>query len=331
MQRLGTWRILIALRFGLERPPMATVIEEFHGAAPGSALSRTYAANRWCPFVDKVCKKSRSGGVCSLSPAVGEPVIICPNRLYGNTFKVILEVAQECFGASSEIVSPDDMAQRHHEGLRTGNEVMVYGQGFAEEVAIASPKTNGKKSGNFKVDYILVRPSEVDLSPEAIVAIEVQSIDTTNSYKQQANALYAADQSIALDSRDHATTAGFNWENVNKRILPQVIYKGHALRRERLAKHGLFFILPDSVYQRILERIGGKLLSIPQGPGTVTFKTYRLGDRQADGNRALEFAQRFTTSVDQIAFAFVSPQNLPAEGAYEQILREKARKLASRP
>ncbi len=38
--------------------------------------------------------------------------------------------------------------------------------------------------------------------------------------------------------------AGVNWENVSKRILPQLIYKGYVLRRERLCSKGLFFVCP---------------------------------------------------------------------------------------
>ncbi len=306
---------------------MATTIEEFHGAYPGTQASRDNAAKHWCPFVDTVCKKGNSGGTCSLSPAKTEPVIICPNRLYGDGFKVIGEVAQECFGSSSEPLSPEEVGKRFSSGQMTGNEVMVYGQGFAEEIAIASPAPQGKRAGSFKVDYILVKPSMDDLTPKAIVAIEVQSIDTTGSYRPQADQFYAIPENQPFLAEDYPTGAGFNWENVNKRILPQVIYKGHALRRERLATHGLFFILPDAVYQRIQTRLGGNLLSNPQGPGTVTFKTYDLGSRDEKGHRSLNFVQRFTTTVDQIAYAFVSPQNLPPEGAYENTLRVKAKKL----
>ncbi|MDF1681752.1 NotI family restriction endonuclease [Ponticaulis sp.] len=308
---------------------MATWIEEFHGATPGTSKSRKNADSRWCPFVDTKCKKTRSGGACALKSATEEPVIICPNRLYGDRFKVIAEVAQECFGAASETVSPDEMASRFAAGTMTGNEIMVYGQGFAEEISIASPSPEGRR-GSFKVDYILAKPSSEDLSPVAIVAIEVQSIDTTNSYKDTSNTFYATPPEVPIAPSAHPTTAGFNWENVNKRILPQVIYKGHALRRERLATHGLFFILPDAVFQRILTRLGGKLSAYPQGLGTVTFKTYKLGDEDAEGTRPLEFVQRFTTTVDQLAYAFVSPQNLPPEGAYENLLIHKAAKLTKR-
>ena len=71
------------------------------------------------------------------------------------------------------------------------------------------------------------------------VAIEVQSIDTTGNYQAEREA-YLGDRIVCRED----STAGLNWENVNKRILPQIIYKGHVLRREPLCQKGLFFICP---------------------------------------------------------------------------------------
>ena len=54
-----------------------------------------------------------------------------------------------------------------------------------------------------------------------------------------------------------------NWENVNKRILPQIIYKGHVLRLEERCTKGLYFVCPKQVYSRIRERLGGNLRADP--------------------------------------------------------------------
>ena len=119
-----------------------------------------------------------------------------------------------------------------------------------------------------------------------------------------------------------ASTAGFNWENVNKRILPQLIYKGHVLRRERLCKHGLFFVCPQPVYNRIRERLGGNLLAYNLQPGSLSLMWYDVGAAVTEGqSRELEFKGRFTTTVDQIALAFTSPSNLPDENVYEAAIR----------
>ena len=70
-------------------------------------------------------------------------------------------------------------------------------------------------------------------------------------------------------------------------------------------------------------RIGNSLLEYPRGPGTITFQSYQLAEEWADEVRPLESVEEFTTTVEQIAFAFVSPQNLPPLGIYEDTLTQK--------
>ena len=50
---------------------------------------------------------------------------------------------------------------------------------------------------------------------------------------------------------------GLNWENVSKRIIPQLIYKGQILQRESLCRSGLWFVTPTPIYERLLTRLGG--------------------------------------------------------------------------
>jgi hypothetical protein len=144
----------------------------------------------------------------------------------------------------------------------------------------------------------------------------VQSIDTTGNYQDERNA--------ALEEQNFSGrgSAGFNWENVNKRILPQLIYEGHALRQEPLCKKGLFFISPRPVYDKIKERLGGDLRKYAHQPGSLTFDWYDLDDVIKEGNpRALNFVNSFTTTADQVALAFTAPSNLPDAGVYEQAIR----------
>jgi hypothetical protein len=114
-----------------------------------------------------------------------------------------------------------------------------------------------------------------------------------------------------------------NWENVSKRILPQVIYKGHVLRRESKCTKGLFFVCPVQVYRRIRERLGGNLHEYDPGNGTITFRSYELGAVVGpDQHRELVFSGQFTTTVDQVALAFTSPMNLPERNVYEAAVRK---------
>jgi hypothetical protein len=66
----------------------------------------------------------------------------------------------------------------------------------------------------------------------------------------------------------------------------------------------------------------GTLRPYHQQPGSLTFRWYDLGAVLAPGqSRALEFAGQMTTTVDQIALAFTSPQNLPQPRVYEAAIR----------
>ncbi|KAE9627996.1 NotI family restriction endonuclease [Parasedimentitalea maritima] len=304
---------------------MPTKILEFHGFPPLSKESVSFATQKWCPFVDAKCKKIQSGGACSLQGPSSPPVIICPNRLYGNQFEVIGRIASEVFGSDCDLVTDIEAETRRRAGTLNGKEVVVFGQGYSGEVGIKAPSAEGE-TGSFKVDYLLTKVGS-ELEPLSIVAIEVQTIDTTNSYKKASTSYYAG-QPHPSKWGEGGTNAGFNWENVTKRILPQLIYKGHALRREKLAKHGLFFVLPEPVLQKILTRVGSSLLEYPKGPGTVTFHSYQLADSWTGAERPLVAKTEFTTTVEQIAFAFVSPQNLPPLGIYEDTLSAKLEALS---
>ncbi|WP_171211963.1 NotI family restriction endonuclease [Ruegeria sp. HKCCA5426] len=304
---------------------MPTKVLEFHGFQPLTGESKAFALKKWCPFVDVKCKKAQSGGVCALQAPGAAPVIICPNRLYGNQFEVILRVAQQVFGHDCDMITDVEAESRRREGTLNGREVVVYGQGYSGEVGIKAPSAEGE-SGSFKVDFLLASVGP-NLEPLSIVAIEVQTIDTTNSYKK-ASSSYYAEQKHQSKWGEGGTNAGFNWENVTKRILPQIIYKGHALRREKLARHGLFFVLPDPVLQKILTRIGSSLLEYPKGPGTITFHSYQLSEKHPAGERPIELVTEFTTTVEQIAYAFVSPQNLPPLGIYEHTITDKLAALS---
>ena len=125
------------------------------------------------------------------------------------------------------------------------------------------------------------------------------------------------------ESFDGSSSAGFNWENVNKRILPQLIYKGHVLRRERLCSKGLFFVCPTQVYSKIKERLGNTLLEYQPQSGALSFMWYEPGAEVSPGQmRSLELQGNFITTVDQVALAFTSPSNLPPSNVYENAIKK---------
>jgi len=294
---------------------MAGNIFELFGYSPDDPTAVASAArkNFFCPFLKSSCTKQlRDGaisGVCSFKPATSPSVICCPNRLYADSYRILRDVAVTAFGPRVRLISGHESARARHDG----NNVAVFGKRWGKELRLPQ---RGHRGGYF-VDWIMAL-----LDPEGklreFVAVEIQSIDTTGNYREERES-YLKNQRFRGTSR-----AGLNWENVSKRILPQLIYKGHVLRREPLCRQGMFFVSPAAVYDRILQRLGGRLLQYARQPGSLTFRWYGLGKMQEHGaRRPLEAEGEFTTTIDQIAVAFTSPTNLPPEGVYETAIREE--------
>jgi Restriction endonuclease NotI len=189
--------------------------------------------------------------------------------------------------------------------------VAVFGKGWGKELTLPARG----KGGRYFVDWVLAHLSGKGELVD-FVAVEVQSIDTTGNYRKEREAHLKGKTSSGM------STAGFNWENVNKRILPQIIYKGHVLRQEPLCQKGLFFICPTPVYNKINERLGGGLRPYPMQPGSLTMMWYDNGGPvPPGGQRALVSVGKFTTTIDQVALAFTAPSNLPPPKVYENAIR----------
>jgi len=291
---------------------MASRIVELFGYDP---LDRSPAAtaarsNTLCPFIGEPCsKKLRDGlrsGACTLRQTSSrEPVVCCPVRLYADDYSILRDVAGFAFRPSIPLVRATEVDPAG------GECVAVFGHRWGKELRLP----NRGSRGAYFVDWILARLDEHGELVE-FVAVEVQSIDTTGNYR--------AERQAYLDGRpfEGASPAGFNWENVNKRILPQIIYKGHVLRQEPLCKKGLFFVCPTPVYAKISERLGGDLRPYPVQPGSLTIMWYSVGEPvEAGSMRRLDRGGRLTTTVDLVALAFTAPSNLPPPMSYENAIR----------
>lgn len=285
---------------------MASNIVEFFGYSPSdqSAAARLARASYSCPFVNRPCSKTLSNGdksgACTLKLQRTDPVIICPDRLYAEDYKILHDVARIAFGHNVELVSgvAANVKSQLPEGVA---KVAVFGKRWGGELSLP---TRGS-SGSYFVDWILAK-LDVDGDVESFVAVEVQSIDTTGNYQGERSA-YLSDQAFAGSS-----TAGLNWENVNKRILPQLIYKGNVLRRESLCTKGLFFVCPKQVYEKIIKRLGAELPAYPHQAGALTFMWYDIAPNSGDGQtRTLLKRGHFTTTVEQVANSLALPGALP--------------------
>ncbi len=292
---------------------MASRIIEFFGYSPDdtSNAATQARAGRLCPFSGGTCSKTLSdgeiSGACTLKPATSGPVICCPIRLYADNYRILSDIVLTAFGAAIPLIPASRIAQRQ------GECVAVFGKGWGKELRLP----NRGRSGGYFVDWVLAR---INAAGDLVdfVAVEVQSIDTTGNYRGEREA-YLTGQPFPGSS-----SAGFNWENVNKRILPQIIYKGHVLRQEPLCQKGLFFVCPTPVYGKISERLGGGLRPYPIQPGALTIVWYDVGpDVPAGSLRGLVPGGSFTTTIDQVALAFTAPSNLPPPKVYEDAIRSE--------
>jgi hypothetical protein len=292
---------------------MASRITELFGyeATDTSDAALNARLGNLCPFVHDKCQKTLTdgtiSGVCTIKPITSQPVICCPIRLYTDGYRILQEIADQVFGPGipMEVGSAAAALARRLKSPTIG----VFGKRWGGELRL--PQRGGR--GAYFVDWIMARIDQ-NGSLEDFVAIEVQSIDTTGNYREERAALLSG-------YSGRASTAGLNWENVSKRILPQIIYKGHVLRRESRCTKGLFFVCPTPVYRRIQDRLGGQLLPYNLQPGSLTFRWYDLGPSRGEGNvRSLVNEGQFTTTVDQVALAFTSPSNLPPSGVYQDAI-----------
>jgi len=290
---------------------MALKVADFFGYSPSdlSSSAMDARAQRKCPFIEKTCsKKFKSGivsGACAVRPITSGVVICCPIRMYAGNYCILRDVAQACFGTDSRLIH--DYSERTGDG----HDVIVFGKRWGKELRLPSRATHG----GYFVDWILALLDQSGKLKE-FVAVEVQTMDTSGTYEAQVKALHSGNLNPPISSK-----AGINWENVSKRILPQLIYKGHVLRREPLCTKGMFFVCPKPVHERIITRLGGNLQEYHPQPGALTFRWYDLAEGTSNGTPlSLEFKGQRTTTIDQVANAFTSPQNLPDAGVYEKAI-----------
>ena len=199
--------------------------------------------------------------------------------------------------------------------LMEGGAIAVFGKGWGGELHL--PQRQG--IGSYFVDWVLARLDGMGQLVD-FTAVEVQTIDTTGKYSDARKAL-KKDRSIVSD------TVGFNWENVAKRIIPQLIYKGQVLQREELCKTGLYFVCPMPIYERVLTRLGGKerIPTFPTQPAAIHFLAYDYAKKPSDvafGKIVpLDVIEEHCTTVYKIQEAF-SAISLPEGNVYGNAIRK---------
>lgn len=296
---------------------MAGTVWEIFGyrADDLSDIAVSAAKNHICPYLNETCEKQLSdglvSGVCSVKPITSGPVVCCPVRLYANDYRVLHDVARTAFGPDLRLV-PGPHAAATARQLHSPV-VAVFGKRWGKELRL--PQKDGV--GGYFVDWVLaLLRSDGEL--EEFVAVEVQTIDTTGNYRNGRQAL------LSPGRLNPKTSVGLNWENVSKRILPQLIYKGQVLQRESLCKKGLFFVCPKPVYEKIMGRLGGAagLIRYTLQPASITFLAYDydLSSEVLDAEfLPLKGEAPHSTTVYRVQEAF-NNVTLPDENVYRDAI-----------
>jgi hypothetical protein len=296
---------------------MSGYITEFFGyrAEDKSDTALRVAASRICPFLRSQCAKILSrdravSGVCAIRQKTdGSPsVICCPIRLYSDDYRVLKRLSNNAFNQALNLYAGRSAVEKAR--IENGA-VAVFGQGWGGELRL--PQRGGL--GSYFVDWVLARLDSQGKLVE-FTAIEVQTIDTTGNYRTARDELL--ERRIIVSD-----TVGFNWENVSKRIIPQIIYKGQVLQREDLCRTGLYFVCPHPIYEHVLRRLGGKekIPRFPTQPASIHFISYDYADDDnIDGIiRPLDIKEEHSTTVYKIQEAF-SAMSLPEGNVYRDAI-----------
>lgn len=244
-------------------------ILELYGAAPISSEAAGRIQAGVCPFIGKKCVKvlrddQQTTGVCTVSHgATDVPVIVCPNRLYGDNHYSLRSISQEVFPGNRVIIGGSMTEIVDKMRSRSEASVLGFGHGSGHEVQIS---TQTKMS----FDWILQRYDE-NHQQSGFVAVEVQSMDTTGNYRDclVGYRSYHRGDEVDLKQSRH----GINWANVHKRLLPQLIRKGMLLSKTEGCR-GMFFVLPEIVFQRFEYVLVGLSEQGEIGPDILSIRTY---------------------------------------------------------
>jgi len=254
-----------------------------------------------CPFVNKGCTKINHDqtityGTCSVTSPYGD-IIICPNRLYSDSYESLRNVSSDAFGNTPFLLYNEFIEKRD----QYQNCVVALGKNSGKEVKI------GK---SLSMDWVLVKIENFIL--KEYVGVEIQSIDITGNYRDSWHYYKNLNKQDQLSKDRPSSRHGLNWANVHKRLIPQIIRKGVVYSRSKFVKKGLYFIVPEIVYNKFEDVIGSDIptISKPQ-VDSITVMTYQLGSDITKKIRDLEHVRTLRFLLEEFSSRFISGPNLP--------------------
>lgn len=290
--------------------PKKDLIEIFGYAADDlSPESRSLWCLEACPFTQTKCLKTNHDqsityGTCSVTSPKGD-CIICPNRLYEHNYASLKRVAEDAFGSHIPFLTFAEYIPK-----RFDNKVYV--------VALGQKSGKEVKIGRVSMDWVLAKIKNGKLL--SYVGIEVQSIDITGNYR---DAWHAYKNLKPETSSIPSSAHGLNWANVHKRLIPQLIRKGVIYSQSNLVASGIYFIVPEIVYQKFEEVIGSDIpLVEDKSSDTMTVFTYSLSPPCEHGKqRTLVLDRQIRFKLDEFSERFIAGSNLPTGEELDNAIR----------
>jgi hypothetical protein len=274
-----------------------------------SATARHFHDNAECPFVGGTCTKSNSEqtiiyGVCSVSngnqKGPGTEVVVCPKRLYAESFQALRNVADEVWGELPFVIG-GTKGELKGQALEHAESVVAFGQGSGNEVSVPG-------EARLSMDWVLQRykSENGELIPIDFVGIEVQSIDITNNYRDCHSAYSKMRANEDPEQYIPNSNHGLNWANVHKRLIPQILRKGNIYQDIDRCR-GFFFIVPEPVFQKFESLLG----TLPESPAAnrsvLSVHTYVIGETVPSGQRRTLNKKRVVHfPLSSVSNAFVS-------------------------
>lgn len=287
---------------------------EIFGYAPDD-LSKE-ARSLWniggCPFINKGCTKMNHDqtityGTCSVTSPYGD-IAVCPNRLYSENYGTLKHVSIDAFGDIPFFLFDEYISKRGE----VGESIVALGKNSGKEVKIGR---------NLSMDWVLARVMDGQLIE--YVGIEVQSIDITGNYRDAWHGYKNLPEAGTPVDQIPSSSHGLNWANVHKRLIPQLIRKGVIYSQSKLARKGLYFIVPEIVYNKFEDVIGSDIPIVQNASNeTLTVFTYSLGDNVATGqHRELVQVLKMRFTLEEFSGRFISGPNLPSGDELDKAIK----------
>lgn len=266
-------------------------IIELFGLPPTDPRVADRLLTRICPFTQNRCTKIERGsstptGVCALTAGTTRsPVVVCDERLHGDWYATLRVVASECFGAPRFIVggSKLDMANRLSEAVTPA------------VVAHQNVSVLGRAKVNF--DWIL-QHYDYHHKRGGFAAVETLTMEHGGSYRaclEGYRDLHAGKKSVIPPSQ-HT----INWQNLSKKILPDIIRRGMILAESQEC-WGNYLLVSETTFSRIEPLIADVPERAQIAADILSVRVYTPDRMTGSGVRITQTAN---LSIKDIATAF---------------------------